>query len=70
MGKITTIGAGYDNPKALLAALLERDDIEWVAVVAGIKGAPPLIEASNEMELRDLSFVASLWQAFVSRLCV
>jgi hypothetical protein len=32
MGTVEPIGKRFQNPKALCAAILERDDIEWCVV--------------------------------------
>lgn len=61
MAKVVNLGRGFSNPKALLASLMERDDLEWVAIcVHGKDGVQ--FEANNSISLEQISYVACGWQ--------
>lgn len=64
---IVSMGGGFDNPKALLASLLERDDIEWVAVSYQRKDGR-FSNFTNNMTLADLALVALGWFGIVNKL--
>lgn len=60
MPKVVSIGPGHASPKALLMALLERDDIEWIAVCAMAKDGP-IFEATNAITVEQLAYVTCGW---------
>lgn len=68
MGNIVSLGKGYTNPKVLLQELMERDDLEWIAIAAQPKEGPPIFEATNDITLAGIAFVACSWQDVFSKL--
>jgi hypothetical protein len=59
--KITPIGNGFDNPRAMLAALLEtEEEIEWAAITYQTKNGR-FSNYTNNMTLADLACMACSW---------
>lgn len=55
MAKVVALKGGFTDPKAFLTSLLERDDIEWCAVVFQTKDGA-LFDMTTNMELRDVAY--------------